>query len=428
MLIQELVERLRKAINSKTGNWRVDPATNIPYFIGSDLYVNEDDWNEASNHLDKLVKGEVSTPPRLAFDLHDDAVIEALGILTKEDGPTHKIVNTWYYLGEKAKGKTSVLWDWYEKLPEHYQTKMLLTIMRIEGKESKAITILKKLLENGELTEYEINDFKTHYKELEIEETFQGVSTNISQLTIVSKETREKVERLYKGKVKKETIEIIERYETRINELQENITILEKQLKEHTEKKADNLVILYEDKILSKTEKERLKRAFNSLLKITCKGLEKSELAKCRNRKGKALEDFCESFFTATNGLTVYDRNVNFETEEIDLFLQNNTMKPYWAYLQSPNILVECKNWSEPVGAEEIKLFRQKINDHRNLIKVGFFIAISGFTDGLTIELIRAQKDENTIGIITKEDFTMFFNSTTTILEFLEEIIFKSIK
>ena len=428
MSIQELVEMLRKAVNSKTGNWRVDHATGIPYFIGSDLYESRDDWEEASIHLDKLVKGEISTPPKFAFNLHDEAVIESLTILTKEDGPTYKIINTWYYLGEKAKGKTAVLWEWYEKLPEHYKAKMLLTIMQLEGKDSKAISILREMEDKGELTKYEINDFKIHSQELSIEDTFQGVSNHVSQLTIVSKETREKVEKLYKGKVKKETLEIIERYETEINELKKNISILEKQLRKQSEQKLDNLILPYEDKELSNSDKSKLKNIFDSMLKITCKGLEKSELAKCRNKKGKVLEDFCESFFTATNGISVFDRNVNLETEEIDLFLQNNTRKPYWAYLQSPNILVECKNWTEPVGANEVKLFRQKINDHRNLIKVGFFVAINGFTDGLPFELIRSQKDEIILGIITKEDFEEFFKSTKTILEFLEDIIFKSIR
>ena len=213
MLIQELVEKLRKAINSKTRNWRVDPATNIPYFIGSDLYENKDDWEEASNHLDKLVKGEVSTPPKLAFDLHDDAVIEALTILTKEDGPTIKIINTWYYLGDKAIGSTKVLWEYYEKLEDYKRNEMLLTIMRIEGKESKAIKILEKKKNKGELTEYELNNFNFHLQELKIEDKIARVEQSAHHSSFEIKSVSKEIEKQLDSEEKK-------KQENKISELQ----------------------------------------------------------------------------------------------------------------------------------------------------------------------------------------------------------------
>lgn len=50
--------------------------------------------------------------------------------------------------------------------------------------------------------------------------------------------------------------------------------------------------------------------------------------------------------------------------EEIDLVIKNNINKPFWSSLSSPCIFTECKNWSEKVGAKEIRDFEVNVKSH----------------------------------------------------------------
>ena len=51
------------------------------------------------------------------------------------------------------------------------------------------------------------------------------------------------------------------------------------------------------------------------------------------------------------------------DVEEIDLVIRNESTDPFWAGEGSGYILVECKNWSSPVGALEYNHFRAKLAD-----------------------------------------------------------------
>jgi len=307
---------------------------------------------------------------------------------------------------------------------------LALAILRINGKEG--IQLFNEMIKNKELDDYQLSEYNFFKQEIEIEDDIDKLEKSIhhSKIEIIAvneelkqqEDTEEKTKLLQKIEILQNTI--TEQNET-IKDLKDSFQSFRKAFHELPDKILQN----HNDKLLSDNERKVLNDKFLSVLEINCSQYEdESRKRNCRKKKGKILEDFTELFFTSTNGITVYDRNVRFETEEIDLFLQNNIRKPYWGHFKSPNILVECKNWTSKVGADDVKVFRSKINDHKNLIRVGFFIAINGFTKGLNIELIRAEKDDIVIGVITKEDFENFFKTKNTVLNFLESIIFKSIK
>jgi hypothetical protein len=95
--------------------------------------------------------------------------------------------------------------------------------------------------------------------------------------------------------------------------------------------------------------------------------------------KGKALEDLSCYVFGRVPGLRLSQRNEKnrYETEEIDVAFWNeqdaNGLKAF-----DPILLVECKNWSKPVGSEQVAWFLTKI-ENRSL-DFGILLAANGIT------------------------------------------------
>ncbi|MBN1762309.1 MAG: restriction endonuclease [Methanomicrobia archaeon] len=152
----------------------------------------------------------------------------------------------------------------------------------------------------------------------------------------------------------------------------------------------------------------------------------KNEMDKIK--KGKLLEDFASLLFSFDEGLKVDSQNFRTKDEEIDLLLKNKFEDHFWVQLNSPYIFVECKNWSSKVGSDEIKKFKGKLEDHRNLCRVGFFISINGFTKGDDIALIRAASQDKILSLIAGEDIQEFLYSQCSLKEFLERLIKDSIR
>lgn len=93
--------------------------------------------------------------------------------------------------------------------------------------------------------------------------------------------------------------------------------------------------------------------------------------------KGKALERLTVEIFHTIKGLKVLDVNVRLKAEELDMVLQNNINVGFWRFAGSP-IIVECKNWSDKVGAREISVLSDKLNSIGPDAKTGILIAPNG--------------------------------------------------
>ena len=145
-------------------------------------------------------------------------------------------------------------------------------------------------------------------------------------------------------------------------------------------------------------------------------------------KKGALLEAFSGFLFCFDEGLEVDAPNFRTKDEEIDLILKNKFEDPFWIQLNSPYIFVECKNWSSKVGSDEIKKFRGKLEDHKNLCRVGFFISINGFTKSEDIALIRVGSQDKILCLIDGGDIQKFLDSKLSLKEFLEELIRDTIK
>src|SRR5437660_967912 len=88
----------------------------------------------------------------------------------------------------------------------------------------------------------------------------------------------------------------------------------------------------------------------------------KADAATKMSDKGKALEDLICYLFEKVPGVSLTFRNVKntFDSEEIDIAFFNEKHSAGLNFL-SNFLLVECKNWSEPVGSKEVAWFIWKI-------------------------------------------------------------------
>jgi len=111
------------------------------------------------------------------------------------------------------------------------------------------------------------------------------------------------------------------------------------------------------------------------------------------HKKGTSFEDLCEYIFTKLSGVNIEARDPLMASEEIDLVLWNSrseeVLKPF-----ENTILVECKNWSAPVGAPALDNFIGKVR--RRGLKTGIFIAANGVTG----DFINGQGNNGAIDII----------------------------
>jgi len=110
------------------------------------------------------------------------------------------------------------------------------------------------------------------------------------------------------------------------------------------------------------------------------------------NRKGKLLEDLMVLILTTIRGFQQASPRRKNKLEEIDILVRNESNDPLWTK-EGPCLLVECKNWSTPVGAPELRDFFYKLEHRYGRCRLGLFVAPGGFADTLKTELLTRRKD-----------------------------------
>ncbi|GAB6456418.1 DNA (cytosine-5-)-methyltransferase [Bacillus thuringiensis] len=110
------------------------------------------------------------------------------------------------------------------------------------------------------------------------------------------------------------------------------------------------------------------------------------------NEKGKALEILIKEFFEQVKGFKV-STNKRTRTEEIDIQIRNESNSTFWSK-ETILFIGECKNWSKKVGKNELVIFKNKIENRRGRVGVGFFVSWNGFSTTFTNEVLRTSKEE----------------------------------
>lgn len=128
----------------------------------------------------------------------------------------------------------------------------------------------------------------------------------------------------------------------------------------------------YEDLVVLKLDRFMRDSALLADRERNIRGLYETAFAEEPNRKGKALETLVAALFSSVEGFSEQDRNVNTETEEIDIVFCNESSYPTWQK-EGTLILVECKNWlSKRVGKNEFVLFKEKMENRAGPLQFGF--------------------------------------------------------
>jgi CheY-like chemotaxis protein len=114
------------------------------------------------------------------------------------------------------------------------------------------------------------------------------------------------------------------------------------------------------------------------------------------HRKGKLLEDLVAVLFKSIPGFEQTQTDRSSTDEQIDLLIPNGSLDPFWQQ-ESQYFLGECKNWSKPVDPKEMDSLFQKMKRRYGRVRLGFFIAVGGFTKGFRSVL---QAERNTDSLI----------------------------
>lgn len=120
------------------------------------------------------------------------------------------------------------------------------------------------------------------------------------------------------------------------------------------------------------------------------------------NRKGKLLEELVKLLFLATPGFGRVTTRLDNGTEEIDIKVDNRSEDPTWKN-EGAYLLGECKNWSSPCGANEVRSFRAKFSAKYQRVHTGFLFAPGGFTKEVH-EDVRSHKEGNVLIILVGAD------------------------
>jgi len=111
--------------------------------------------------------------------------------------------------------------------------------------------------------------------------------------------------------------------------------------------------------------------------------LRRGNTATTTTEKGRILEDLICYIFGKVPGMPITERNTMnvFETEEIDVAFWNDRSERGFHFLPHV-ILVECKNWSRPVGSAEVAYFVKKLENKG--LDFGILVAANGITGSST--------------------------------------------
>ena len=125
--------------------------------------------------------------------------------------------------------------------------------------------------------------------------------------------------------------------------------------------------------------------------------------------RGRALEQLVCHAFTSIPGILPPMRNaIDFaDGGEIDIFFANNGAKSGLWFLPI-SLLTECKNWAGRVGAEEVRVFVDKLRERG--CHAGILVAANGITGdarSLTAarrHIARALEDDTLILVLTLQE------------------------
>ncbi len=129
------------------------------------------------------------------------------------------------------------------------------------------------------------------------------------------------------------------------------------------------------------------------------------------NKKGAHLETLMLLLFRSIEGFAYADVNRQNELEEIDVIVQNASTDPFWQK-EGNYLLVECKNWSKPVGSDELNLFQLKVDRRFGRSTLGFFVALQGYAKTVRMEEWTRRGGQSLVVLLDGDDLEALIDAS----------------
>jgi hypothetical protein len=141
-----------------------------------------------------------------------------------------------------------------------------------------------------------------------------------------------------------------------------------------------------------------------------------------RKEKGIKLEEMIQTIFSVQEGFEV-KKNLKRSDQEIDLVVINRIKDPFWTALQSPLILIECRNRRGKFQAKDIRDFEIKLQNYSGMCRLGIVISTSGFTKECFTVAMRCSREIYRILLIGKQELENRVENPVDTRTWLENLI-----
>lgn len=141
------------------------------------------------------------------------------------------------------------------------------------------------------------------------------------------------------------------------------------------------------------------------------------------HEKGRRFEGLLAFLLHQVGDFRVVERNLRAATEEIDLVIQiDNWSARCWHQSGAPFVLVEAKNWTNPVGKPEITDFKAALRTKRQRARIGLIFSASTFTRDAEMEELKYAQDAEVIVMVDGKQLAKWIESDEPDDE-LEELV-----
>jgi len=157
---------------------------------------------------------------------------------------------------------------------------------------------------------------------------------------------------------------------------------------------------------------------------LAANAVELSQAAASAQLRGRRYEAAISFLLSQVGDFDVVERNLRTDTEELDAVVQQRmTRGRVWSGLGAPLILVEAKNWKEPVTQKEASAFRVKLDGRRGVVRLGLMFGANGFTSDALDQELRFASDELTIAFVRPEELDAWIHASDGGDDYIETLV-----
>jgi len=167
----------------------------------------------------------------------------------------------------------------------------------------------------------------------------------------------------------------------------------------------DSLDVAKSDALLTVLCDRRVRVTPQGRSLLGAKAIELSAAPASPQVRGRRYEAAIAFLLSQVSDFDVVERNLRTDTEELDAVVQQRaTHGRVWSGLGAPLILVEAKNWKDPVPQKEASAFRVKLEGRRGVVRLGLMFGAHGFTSDALDQELRFASDDLTIAFVRPEE------------------------